>query len=56
MAKREKPLTRLEIDAILFGSDTSESELSSEDDGWPKKTKMDYSFIPDPDSEDETIF
>ncbi|GBL95338.1 PiggyBac transposable element-derived protein 4 [Araneus ventricosus] len=37
MSKRKRTiLSQTEIDAILFGSTSSEDEISSEDDDWPK--------------------
>ncbi|XP_054723656.1 piggyBac transposable element-derived protein 4-like, partial [Uloborus diversus] len=61
MPKRRRQLTQQEIDAILFASG-SESELSSEDDGWPKEQNANNSFIDSefiaqlPDSEGEIGF
>ncbi|GBO27874.1 hypothetical protein AVEN_230371-1 [Araneus ventricosus] len=37
MSKRKRTiLSQTEIDAILFGSTSSEDEISSKDDDWPK--------------------
>ncbi|GBN35420.1 hypothetical protein AVEN_73745-1 [Araneus ventricosus] len=37
ISKRKRTiLSQTEIDAILFGSTSSEDEISSEDDDWPK--------------------
>lgn len=54
MCKRKRPLTQLEIDAILFGSDESDCELSSEEDGSPTD-HANCSLIPDLDSDEEII-
>ena len=55
MSKRKifHPPTQSEIDAILFGSDESDSDLESEDDGWPKIINGNCSFINDPGYNEE---
>lgn len=46
MNKRKRPLTHEEIQTILFATDSSDNELSSEDDGWPTVADdRNHSFI-----------
>ncbi|KAG8184130.1 hypothetical protein JTE90_008911 [Oedothorax gibbosus] len=45
MSKRKRALTQSEIEEILFTENTSGSELSSEDDGWPTASSANASFI-----------
>ncbi|GBN19042.1 hypothetical protein AVEN_4897-1 [Araneus ventricosus] len=45
-SKRKRDLTEKEIEAILFASHESVSDLSSEDDDWPVDDSLaDVSFI-----------